>query len=72
MLDPDDEQRKETGTVRTYEVTIPSGSEGLPLTAKVDAETEDEARQKVIDWVNQRAGYHYCDSLPPGTKVKVA
>ncbi len=55
----------------TYEVTIPDWTEGLPLTVKVNAESENEALQKVTDWVNKRAGYHYCDNLPLGTKVGV-
>ena len=53
-----------------YDITIPQWSEGKPLHIRdIEADTAIEATEKVVEWVNNRAGYHYCDNLPIGTKV---
>jgi hypothetical protein len=54
----------------TFEVEIPCWSDGCPLTITgIEAMHDDHALEIVVDWVNRRAGYHYCNRLPPGTKV---
>ena len=56
-----------------YDIMIPQWSEGKPLHIRnIEALTPQEAREKVITWVNRRAGYHYCDELPKGCTVKLA
>lgn len=55
-----------------YFVAIPDWSEGKPLYFEgVEAESAQGAEQKVVDWVNRRAGYRYCDRLPTGSVVKL-
>lgn len=53
-----------------YDVRIPNWTEGKPMTfQKVEAASTEEAKQKIVDWHNRRAGYHYCDDLPSGTEI---
>lgn len=55
----------------SYRVTIPQWSGGQFLRiVEIEADTAVEATEKIVNWVNRRAGYHYCDSLPIGTKVE--
>lgn len=54
-----------------YDVIIPGWSEGKPLTIpEIEADSPEDAVQQVVAWVNRRAGYSYCSSLPAGTKVR--
>lgn len=53
-----------------FQITIPDWSDGCPLRiTNIKADNKEAAIRQVVEWVNQRAGYHYCDDLPPGTKV---
>lgn len=58
-----------TSTVRDYEIIIPDWLEGCSLTVPAAAESAAGALAAVVAWVNRRAGYRYCDRLPPGTRV---
>jgi hypothetical protein len=48
-----------------YTVRIPDWSDGrhLDLT-NIEADGPEGATAKAVEWVNRRAGYHYCDRLP--------
>ena len=68
-------QSEELGGVRKlkmkYGIIIPQWSEGKPLYIRnIEADTPSAARAKVVNWVNKRAGYHYCDKLPDNCIVK--
>jgi hypothetical protein len=54
-----------------YTVRIPDWSDGrhLDLT-NIEADGPEGATAKAVEWVNRRAGYHYCDRLPAGTTVR--
>lgn len=53
-----------------YQVVIPGWSEGKPLAMRgIVAASGQEAEAKVVEWINKRAGYHYCDKLPPGSSI---
>ncbi len=56
-----------------WDVKIPDWSEGKPLWIEnVEADTPEEAKAKVVAWVNERAGYAYCTDLPEGSIVRPA
>ncbi len=56
--------------IKRWEVIIPKWANGLPLSIiNVEAETKEQAKQRVVDWVNERAGFVLCEKLPPYTRV---
>lgn len=52
-------------------ITIPDWSEGKPIRFISVKNTQAEAVRQVIDFINARAGYQYCDKLPPGSTVQL-
>lgn len=56
--------------VNHYSVTIPCWTEGVPLHINnITAESGHKAWAWVVDYVNRRAGFHYCDDLPFGSTL---
>lgn len=52
-----------------FDVVIPDWSEGCPLRiGGIEADDKTGAEKIVVEWVNRRAGYDYCQKLPDGTK----